>query len=126
MITALVAAFLVVHGLLHPGVWAAPVQPGRQAPFEPGHSWVLSAAHVSAAPTRAAALALAWYTALAYCVAGAGTAAGADWWATAALVGAASGLVLKAIWYDPWLTVGVLLDVAVLVAVANSWPPSLY
>lgn len=124
MITALVAAFLVLHGLLHPGVWTAPVQADQPPPFDPGHSWALTAAHAPAAPTRTAALALAWYTALVYVVAGAGAAAGAGWWPTAALVAAASGPALKAIWFDTWLTVGVLLDVGVIVAVAGSWPAS--
>lgn len=70
MITALVGAFLIVHGLLHLGVWTTPEQPDKPAPFDRGHSWALAAAHVSTAPARAAALALAWYTALVYVVAG--------------------------------------------------------
>jgi hypothetical protein len=128
MITLLVAAFLIVHGLLHPGVWTAPrEQPGgAPAPFTPGHSWLLSSAGVSADLAAAAALALAWYTAVVYMVAGAGVLAGAGWWPTAALVAASSGLVLKAVWFDPWLGVGVLLDLSVVTAVAISWPASLY
>jgi hypothetical protein len=126
VITFLVAAFLLVHGLLHPGVWTAPQQPAEPSPFDPGHSWALTAAHVSPASARATALALAWYTALVYAVAGAGALAGSDWWPTAALVGAASGLVLKTIWFDPWLSVGVLLDVGVVVAVSCTWPASAY
>jgi hypothetical protein len=126
VITFLVAVFLILHGLLHPGVWTAPVKPGSPPPFDPGHSWALSAVHVAAEPARAVALALAWYTALVYAVAGAGVAAGAGWWPTAALVGAASGLVLKATWFDPWLTVGILLDVGVILAVAGTWPASVF
>ncbi|WDF44062.1 hypothetical protein PBV52_48425 [Streptomyces sp. T12] len=119
-------AFLIVHGLLHLGVWTTPEQPDRPAPFDRGHSWALAAAHVSPAPARAVALALAWYTALVYVVAGAGVLAGSGWWPTAALVAAAGGLALKAIWFDPWLSVGVLLDVGVIVAVACTWPASVY
>ncbi|MFC8244575.1 hypothetical protein [Streptomyces chartreusis] len=126
MTTFLAAAFLLMHGLLHPGVWTAPVQPDKPPPFDPGHSWVLTTAHVAAAPARATALALAWYTALLYGVAAAGVVAGAGWWPTAAVLAAASGLALKTIWFDPWLTVGILLDVSVIVAVATSWPASLY
>ena len=69
---------------------------------------------------------LAWYTAVVYAVAGAAVLAGAGWWPTAALVAASSGLVLKAVWFDPWLSVGVLLDVGVITAVACSWPASVY
>ncbi|MGA5710478.1 hypothetical protein ACPCK8_29100 [Streptomyces cellulosae] len=126
MTAFLVAAFLIIHGLLHPGIWTAPQQPGNPSPFDPGHSWALAAAHVSAAPARATALAIAWYTAVVYAIAGAGILAGSGWWPTAALVAAASGLVLKAGWFDPWLSVGVLLDVGVIVAVACTWPASIY
>ncbi|MEU7659193.1 hypothetical protein [Streptomyces lincolnensis] len=126
MTAFLAGAFLILHGLLHAGVWAAPQQPDRAAPFVPGHSWVLAAGHVSLAQTRAWALVIAWYTAVVYSLAGAGVLAGSAWWPTAAVVAAASGLALKAIWFDPWLGVGVLLDIGVVVAGACTWPPSLY
>ncbi|MCD7442291.1 hypothetical protein K4B79_29230 [Streptomyces lincolnensis] len=126
MITALVGVFLIAHGLLHPGVWTAPAPAGRPAPFDPGHSWALTAAHVADAPARATALALAWYTALVYAVAGAGVFAGSGWWPVAAVVGAVSGLVLKTAWFDPWLSVGVLLDVGVILAATGGWPASLH
>ncbi|MEU5896587.1 hypothetical protein [Streptomyces venezuelae] len=126
MTAFLMAAFLIVHGLLHIGVWTAPQSPGNPSPFDPGHSRALTAAHVLPAPARAAALAIAWYTAVVYAIAGAGTLAGSAWWPTAALVAAAVGLVLKAVWFDPWLTVGVLLDAGVIVAVACTWPAAAY
>ncbi|MEU2287726.1 hypothetical protein ABZ614_38465 [Streptomyces sp. NPDC013178] len=126
MTAFLVAALLIVHGLLHPGVWTAPKQPDKPAPFNPGHSWALAAAHVSPTLARATSLAIAWYTAVVYAIAGAGVLANSSWWPAAALVAAASGLVLKAVWFDPWLSVGVLLDVGVIVAVACTWPASLY
>ncbi|MEU6394688.1 hypothetical protein [Streptomyces sp. NPDC046939] len=126
MITFLSAVFLIVHGLLHPGVWTAPRRPGESPPFDPGHSWALTAVHIAPEPVRAIALSIAWYIAVVYTVAGAGLLAGSTWWPTAALVGAAGGLVLKTLWFDPWLTVGVLLDVGVIVAVACTWPASVY
>ncbi|MFD8217879.1 hypothetical protein ACFV2U_30255 [Streptomyces sp. NPDC059697] len=48
MIGVLVAGFLITHGLLHPDIWAAPAPAGK-IPFDPGRSWALTAAHVSAA-----------------------------------------------------------------------------
>ncbi|MFF3403665.1 hypothetical protein ACFYW6_34870 [Streptomyces sp. NPDC002659] len=45
------------------------------------------------------------------------------WLAVAAAV---SGLVLKAVWFNPWLLVGLLLDAGVLAAVFGQWPASLY
>ncbi|MFF4255157.1 hypothetical protein ACFY1L_28505 [Streptomyces sp. NPDC001663] len=47
MITVLVGVFLIVHGLLHPGVWTAPQQPGTPAAFVPGCLWALTAARVT-------------------------------------------------------------------------------
>ncbi|MFJ8942589.1 hypothetical protein ACIRG4_04780 [Streptomyces sp. NPDC102395] len=88
------AAFLIVHGLPHPGVWTAPKQPDKPAPFNPGHSWALAAAPVSTTLARATSPALAWYTAVVYVIAGAGVLASSSWWPTAALVAAAGGLVL--------------------------------
>lgn len=128
MTALLVAAFLIAHGLLHPVVWTAPRQQpdGTPAPFVPGHSWALSASGVPAAAAGAVALALAWYTAVVYALAGAGVLAGAGWWPAAALVAASTGLLLKAVWFDPWLGFGVLLDVGVVVAVACTWPASVY
>ncbi|MFI6645967.1 hypothetical protein [Streptomyces sp. NPDC050504] len=126
MTAVLVAAFLIAHGLLHVAVWTVPQRPDKPSPFDPGHSWALAAAHVSPSPARAVALALAWYAAVVYVIAGAGVLASSGWWTTAALVGAAFGLVLKAVWFDPWLSFGVLLDVGVIVAVASTWPASVY
>jgi hypothetical protein len=125
MIDVLVAGFLITHGLLHPGIWAAPA-PADKLPFDPGRSWALTAAHVSAAPARAAALALAWYTALLYVVAGAGAAVSSGWWPGVAIVAASSGLALKAIWFHPRLAAGILLDVGVILAVVFVWPGSLH
>ncbi|MFI7316997.1 hypothetical protein [Streptomyces venezuelae] len=71
MTVFLVAAFLIVHGLLHIGVWTAPQQPGTSSPFDPGHSWALASLHVLPSPARATALAAAWYTAVVYVIAGA-------------------------------------------------------
>lgn len=39
---------------------------------------------------------------------------------------ASAGLLLKVLWFDPWLGLGVLLDVGVVVAVACTWPASVY
>ncbi|MEU2738804.1 hypothetical protein ABZ656_26395 [Streptomyces sp. NPDC007095] len=89
-------------------------------------SRALTAAHVSAAPARAAALALAWYTVLLYVVAGAGAAVSSGWWPGVAIVAASSGLALKAIWFHPRLAAGVLLDVGVILAVVFVWPGSLH
>jgi len=52
--------------------------------------------------------------------------AGGGWWPMAAVLAATLGLVFKALWFHPWLTVGVALDVAIIAAVGAQWPASLY
>jgi hypothetical protein len=52
--------------------------------------------------------------------------AGAGVWAPAAAAAALVAALLKVTFFNTWLTLGVLLDVAVLTAVAAAWPPSLF
>jgi len=125
MTTALVSAFLFLHGLVHLPVWLP--QPGRSEPFDPRHSWALAAAGLPQARVMGtAAVGLASATAVLYVIAGAATAAQSSGWATAAVTAAAVGLVLKALWFNPWLSLGMLLDAGVITAVAMTWPASLY
>ncbi|MEV0173566.1 hypothetical protein AB0I00_20915 [Streptomyces sp. NPDC050803] len=125
MTTALVSAFLFVHGLLHLAVWL-PHDTAEQ-PFNPRHSWALAAAGVPRARVvDRAAIGMAAVTAMLYVIAGSAAAAQSGGWATAAVIAACAGLLLKALWFNPWLTLGVLLDVGVVAAVLTSWPGSLY
>ncbi|MDT7839954.1 hypothetical protein [Streptomyces justiciae] len=39
---------------------------------------------------------------------------------------AAVGLLLRTLWFNPWLSLGVLLDAGVIAAVLLTWPASLY
>lgn len=51
----------------------------------------------------------------------------ADWsvWVPMAVSGAVAGLLLKGLFFNPWLIVGVLIDIGVLWASSAGWPPSL-
>ncbi|WP_328222490.1 hypothetical protein [Streptomyces sp. NBC_00310] len=125
MTTALVATFLFLHGLVHLQVWLA--RTGGDEPFDPGRSWVLAAAGLPQARfMRVTAVGLASVTATLYVIAGSATAAQSGGLATAAVLAAAVELVLKALWFNPWLSLGVLLDVGVITAVLTNWPASLY
>ncbi|MBC9713873.1 hypothetical protein H9Y04_14985 [Streptomyces sp. TRM66268-LWL] len=128
MTTALVAVFLFLHGLLHLTVWLP--TGGRSAPqpasFDPRHSWALTFAGVPPGRAARASVAFASATTVLYLIAGAAAAAQANGWTAAALTAAASGLALKALWFHPWLSLGVLLDAGVITAVALNWPGSLY
>ncbi|MCQ4205653.1 hypothetical protein [Streptomyces longispororuber] len=119
MVSSLVVAYLLGHGFVHMPMWLAPRRRGYRAPHR---SWVLAAADLPQARAPAAARLLACTTAALYAIAGAALLVGLADWAIAAVAAAVVGLVLKFFWYSPRLTAGLLLDVAVLVAVAEGWP----
>ena len=60
-----------------------------------------------------------------YVVAGLAVALGSGWAVALAAVAAIVGLALKVLFFNPWLTLGILLDAAVLSAALLSWPVGL-
>ncbi|MFF8193418.1 hypothetical protein ACF05L_21750 [Streptomyces bobili] len=124
MITAFVAAVLFLHGLVHLPVWLA--RGGGGEPFDPRHSWALAAAGAPGHRVAgAAAIGLASVTSMLYVIADASAAVQSSGAPAAALFAACTGLLLKTLWFNPWLSLGVLLDVGV-VAVLTCRPASLY
>jgi hypothetical protein len=115
--------FLVCHGIVHAAVWSTPKQTSNAAPFDPTHSWALAAAHVAPAPSRTASRVLARVAAVLFVAAGVALAVDAQAWTLFAIAGATIGVVLKALWFNPWLSLGVALDVAVVAAATAGWPP---
>ena len=122
METFLVVAFLIAHGLVHAAVWATPKPAAEPPPFDPAHSWALQASHVPPATQRSTSVGLAWVAALLLVVAGSAYAFDAGVWTLFAAAGAVVGLVLKGLWFNRWLSLGVALDLAVLVAALTNWP----
>ncbi|MFP5345800.1 MAG: hypothetical protein ACLGIA_02040 [Actinomycetes bacterium] len=124
MTIALLAGFLLAHGLLHLAIWLprpAP-DPDRPPPFEPDHSAVLAATAVPQATAHQLSVGLAAGSAATYLLAGVGVALAATWAVPIAAAAALLGLALKALFFSPWLSVGVLLDVAVLSSALLGWP----
>ncbi|WP_340562574.1 hypothetical protein [Streptomyces sp. GSL17-111] len=126
MIRVLAVILLLAHGWVNIQVWVARPRPGGEPPFDPGHSWALASAGVPDHRARSTAKALAVLTGVLGIAAGAALIAGAGWWAPVAAVSAGCGLVLKLLWFNPWLLLGVALDAGILLAVALGWPASLY
>jgi hypothetical protein len=126
MITTPIAILLVAHGLIHLAIWAPPPPaPERPVPFVPDRSPVLTASRLPQTEIHSVALRLALVVTLAFALAGIATAFGAAWTPVAAACAAVLGLVLKLLFFHPWLTIGVLLDLAVLAAAVSGWPFSL-
>ena len=120
----LFALFLIAHGLIYGAIYATPRDSAKPAPFDPGHSRALAAVHVADHPARSASIALACTAGLAFALAGVVLLVGGSWWAPIAATAGIAGLLLKGLWFHPWLAVGVLLDLAVTVA-ALTGPPAL-
>jgi hypothetical protein len=119
--TTVFALFLIAHGLLHIAIYAMPKDPSKPAPFDPSHSWVLASRDTEQSVMHSSSIAAALTVAAAYAAAGWLLLFGASWVA-AALVGAALGVALKVLWFHPWLTIGLALDLSVLAAALTGWP----
>jgi hypothetical protein len=65
---------------------------------------------------------LAVVAAGAYVTAGLAVAFDTAWAVPLAVAAAVTGLALKLVFFHPWLILGVLLDLAVLIAAATGWP----
>lgn len=124
----LLAAFLMAHGAVHLAVWLspAPADTERPAPFAPDHSAVLTRTHVPPTTIHRTAVRLASATAIAYVVAGVTVALGSGWVvALVCAVAALLGLALKGVFFNPWLSLGIMIDAAVLASAVWSWPVAL-
>ena len=126
MIRVLLAVFLIVHGLIHGAIYAIPKAADEKAPFDPGHSWALASLGVAVRPARLTATTLAWLCAGLFALAGVLLLAGVGGWTATAVAAVVIALVLKVGYFHPWLSLGVLLDLGVLAAIATQWPASLY
>lgn len=127
MTTALVALFLVAHGLVHLAVWLPHPEPdpAKPAPFAPDHSGVLTMASVAPATAHRLAVVLAVGAAATFVAAGGAVAIGADWAVPMAVIACVLGLTLKLVYFNPWLLIGIALDLLVLAAALAQWPVSL-
>ena len=128
MTTALVVLFLLAHGFVHFMVWLphpAPDTAGPAPPFAPDHSAVLTMASVPATTTRELSVVLAIGSGGAFILAGLAVTFGGGWAVPLAVVAGGLGLVLKTLFFNPWLLLGIGLDALVLSAALVEWPVSL-
>jgi hypothetical protein len=124
VLRVLVAAFLVAHGLVHLGIWVTPKDPIRPAPFDPSHSWIVSP-HSGEVAARSVSVALGCAIAATFCAAGWMVLLSASGTGGLLLLASVTALALKALWFHPWLVLGVAIDIAIVLAVLVGWPASL-
>lgn len=121
----LLAGFVIAHGWIHAAIYAIPPDADKPPPFDPRHSWALSAAHVARQPSKTVALWMAWVTTALFAVSCAALIADSSAWVPVAVAGATAGLLLKGLFFNRWLSAGVLIDVGVFWAAYSRWPESL-
>lgn len=110
----LLAGFLIAHGLIHAAIYAIPKDPDKPAPFDPGHSWAFPAVHVAERSTRTFGVTVSWLAALLFSGAGIALLVHSSTWVSIAVCAAVLGLLLKGLFFHPWLVLGVLIDIGVV------------
>jgi hypothetical protein len=113
-----VGIFLILHGLVHLGIWGPSSAP--DAPWDTSRSWLLRGADKGT--RRTVAIVLATITTIGYVLAGVALLAGGQWWSPAAIMASVVSLVLLFGYFHPWLSFGFLLDAAIIWAAVASWP----
>ena len=121
MLELATGAFLILHGLVHVG-YVSPKPTDPRYPFAAERTWVVSVAHLDAGTAHGLFTALAALAVLAFTFAGIGVVVGAGWWPLLAVAGSIASLVVLVLGFHPWLALGVVIDLAIIAALAAQWP----
>lgn len=97
--------FVVAHGLVTAAIWAIPA--GENVPFDASHSWLLG-------DVREISAVFGVIVGAAFIATGVSVLGHFDWWSHSAVVTGAAGAVLIIVWFDPWLSMGLAISLAVL------------
>ena len=106
----LVGLLFVAHGLVTVAIWGPKypaVAEGQLQPPNPAHSWLLG-------DVRSLSMILGIAVGLALIAAGIGFLTDQPWWPEVGVIGATASLVLFAVFFTPWWTVGIGISIALL------------
>jgi hypothetical protein len=127
----IIGLFLIAHGLVHAGLAAAPI-PGdpdsNPGAFftSPQRSWLLSKLGINPSMVQWIGIGLVALATLGFILAGLGVfgVPGLDEiWRTTAVISAALSLLLLVLFWHPWLIVGVLIDIGIIISLLwGKWP----
>ena len=129
MVNTIVAIFLILHGLVHAilAMVPNPKDPGSGFATFFSQSWLLSSLGLSQSTGRSIAILLAIIATIGFIATGLALLdilVPFDWWRPLALASAVISLLLLVIFWNTYLIVGVLIDIALLVALlAFNWTP---
>lgn len=125
--TFLVGAFLAAHGLIHASYLSPSPRTagGPDWPFTLTDSWLVTSAHLDAGLVRALGVALVTTTVILFVGAGLATVGWLvphAWWASLVVGGAVASLATIALFFHPWLVLGLAIDLVLFWAVVvNGW-----
>ena len=106
-----IGVLLIAHALITGVIWTVPLRP--DAPFNPSHSWLLGDSRAIAAP---AGLILA----VALAATGLALLLNQTWWAPLGLVAGAAAMVFMVVYFNPWLSVAVVINGAIAITAASN------
>jgi hypothetical protein len=120
------AFFLIAHGLIHLG-YMTPAPPDPRYPFSLSKSWLITGVGLEESAVRTLGTVLGIVTVIACVLAGlaaAGFIVSQAWWLPLTVVASGASLLLLVLFWHPWLVLGVVIDVAFLVALLwFHWQP---
>lgn len=132
MVKILFGLFLIAHGLVHAGLAAAPIpndpesKPGAFF-TAPARSWLLPQLGLGASAIQWFGIILVVLATAGFVLAGLGVLGvpGLNTiWRTVAVISSCLSLLLLILFWHPWLIVGVLIDIGLLIALLwAKWPP---
>ena len=114
--TFLAGLFLLAYGFIHLAIWLPPHDPRRRT-FDARSSQVLLRAGLDEQLARRAAVIAAGITAALFIVSGFGAIRVAAWSGAVSAGAATASLALAALYFHPWLSLLVVVDLAIIVAV---------
>jgi hypothetical protein len=135
MVGVVIGVFLIAHGLVHAGLFAAPDPNDPES--SPGafftstaRSWFFNRIETVAVTVQRTGIILAVLSTLGFVIAGVGilgVPAVSEIWQAMSVISAAVSLLLLIIFWHPWLVVGVLIDLLVFLSVLFlHWPSELF
>ena len=134
MLKVLFAIFLIAHGLVHAGLAAAPIP--NDPTSKPGafftataRSWLLPRLELSVKVVQWVGIILVVLSTLGFILAGLGVFGISGLsviWPMMAVVSACTSLLLLILFWHPWLVVGVLIDIGILILLLwVKWSPNI-
>ena len=133
MVNVLFAIFLILHGLVHAGLFAAPdpndpdSKPGAFF-TSPERSWLLSRLGLNPSIVKWLGIILVVLATLGFVLAGLGVFGVPGLvgiWRTITVVSAIVSLLLLVLFWHPWLIVGLLIDAGLLIVLQwGNWSPA--